>query len=59
MTSILEVSYINTYDVKQNAISYAISAMQGEATSRTESVLMNEQPQMRINIALGIGKLIL
>ena len=37
VTSILEVSYINTCDVKQ-------SAMQGEATSKTESVLMNDQP---------------
>ena len=44
VTSILKVSYINTCDVKQNAISLAVSAMQGEATSKTESVLMNDQP---------------
>ncbi len=43
VTSILEVSYINAYDVKENAISHAVRAMQGEATSRAESVLMNDQ----------------
>jgi hypothetical protein len=43
VTSILEVSYINAYDVKENAIRHAVRAMQGEATSRTESVLMNDQ----------------
>jgi hypothetical protein len=59
VTSILEVSYINAYDVKENAISHAVRAMQGEATSRTESVLMNDQTLLRKNLWSGVGKLIL
>jgi hypothetical protein len=43
VTGILEVSYINSYDVKENAIRHAVRAMQGEATSRAESALMNDQ----------------
>jgi hypothetical protein len=43
VTSILEVSYINAYDVKENAIRHAVRAMQGGATSRAESVLRNNQ----------------
>jgi hypothetical protein len=44
MTSILVVSYINTYGVNENVISHAVRAMQGEATLRIESVLMFGQP---------------